>query len=87
MSPLNKPATILIDSRGADMPEPKVGVLSTTGQSIPVSLETIEAGKYKADFLPFQVGKFRVRSYRNLKPILNVIISISRTTYGERYDE
>lgn len=57
MSPLNKPATILIDSRGIEMAEPKVTVLSTSGQEIPVSLETVDNGRFKADFLPFQVGK------------------------------
>ncbi len=59
MSPLNKPASILIDSRGIEMGDLKVTVLSTSGQDIPVSLESIENGKYKADFLPFQVGKSR----------------------------
>ena len=39
------------------MSVPKVNVLSTSGQDIPVSLEVIETGKFKADFLPFQVGK------------------------------
>ena len=60
MSPLNKPASLLIDSRGADMSDCKVGVISTSGQEIPDSLEAIEGGKFKADFLPFEVGKCKM---------------------------
>lgn len=57
MSPLNKPASLLIDSRGAEMSDCKVSVISTSGQDIPVNLEVIDGGKFKADFLPFEVGE------------------------------
>ena len=57
MSPLNKPASLLIDSRGAEMSDCKVSVISTSGQDIQVNLEVIEGGKFKADFLPYEVGE------------------------------
>lgn len=57
MSPLNKPATLLVDSRGAEISNCKVSVISTSGQEIPVNLEIMEGGKFKADFLPFEVGE------------------------------
>ena len=57
MSPLNKPAFLLIDSRGAEMSDCKVSVISTSGQELPVNVEAMEGGKFKADFLPFEVGK------------------------------
>jgi filamin len=57
LSPLNKPASLLIDSRGAEMSDCKVSVISTSGQDIHVNLEVIEGGKFKADFLPYEVGE------------------------------
>ncbi|XP_046654649.1 filamin-C-like isoform X2 [Daphnia pulicaria] len=65
MSPLNKPASLLIDSRGAEMSDCKVSVISTSGQDIPVNLEVIEGGKFKADFLPFEVGPHTVSVMMN----------------------
>ncbi|XP_059352458.1 filamin-B-like isoform X4 [Daphnia carinata] len=65
MSPLNKPASLLIDSRGAEMSDCKVSVISTSGQDLPVNLEVIEGGKFKADFLPFEVGPHTVSVVMN----------------------
>jgi hypothetical protein len=47
----------MIDSRGTELSDCKVSVTSTSGQDIPVTLETMDGGKFKADFLPFEVGK------------------------------
>lgn len=88
MSPLNKPASLLIDSRGAEMSDCKVSVLSTSGQEIPVNLEVIEGGKFKADFLPFEVGEFTVHSIQNVfTDIQNVRIYCCRSPYCLSYDE
>lgn len=57
MSPLNRLASLMIDSRGTELSDCKVSVTSTSGQDIPVTLESIDGSKFKADFLPFEVGK------------------------------
>lgn len=57
MSPINKQASLFIDARGSDVSECKVTAVSTSGHDIPVTFEVIENGKFKAEFLPFEVGK------------------------------
>ena len=69
MSPLNKPASLVIDSRGAEIAECKVSVLSTGGQELPVDMESIESGKFKADFIPFEVGPHTVSVVMNGEPV------------------
>jgi filamin len=69
MSPLNKPASLVIDSRGAEIAECKVSVLSTGGQELPVDMESIDSGKFKADFIPFEVGPHTVSVVMNGEPV------------------
>lgn len=57
MSPLNKSASLIIDPRGAEISECKVSVVSTNGQDIGVNMKAIDNGKFKAEFVPFEVGK------------------------------
>ena len=57
MSPINKQATLFIDARGSDVSACKVTAISTSGHDVPVAFEVVETGKFKAEFLPFEVGK------------------------------
>jgi hypothetical protein len=86
MSPLNKPASLLIDSRGAEMSDCKVSVISTSGQDIPVNLEVIEGGKFKADFLPFEVGECNLRR-PTFQRISFMNFGLTRSPYSFSNDE
>jgi hypothetical protein len=38
-------------------------IFPASGQDIPVTLETMDGGKFKADFLPFEVGKNNIHVF------------------------
>ena len=57
MSPLNKAASMLIDSHGTELSDCCVNVVSTNGKEVPVTTEKLTIDKIKADFTPFEVGK------------------------------
>lgn len=57
MSPLNKAASMLIDSHGTELSDCRVNVVSTNGKEVPVTTEKLTIDKIKADFIPFEVGK------------------------------
>jgi len=60
MSPLNKAASMLIDSHGTELSDCCVNVVSTNGKEVPVTTEKLTIDKIKADFTPFEVGPHSV---------------------------